>query len=384
VKRYHFAFVIEQGLGHIVHGMNLESSLLDEVDIDATLLRVRPGETPGVKSLPWVDNWSVQMSWEARSALRAVMQSRRVDCVFIHTQVAALFARDIMRNVPTVVSLDATPVNFDSVGEAYGHRRQLALFERTKFLINRRALAGASAIVTWSKWAADSVTRDYRIPSDRVHHIYPGVQLSRFAPHATDHSGPVRLLFVGADFVRKGGSDLIEAAAALGESVELDIVTSSASQVILSPGTTIRIHHDVKPNSALMSDLYNRADVFVLPTHGDCSALVITEAMASGLPVVATSVGAIPDVVKHGYNGLLVPPRRTNELTRALSHLVDDPESRRELGLAGRRVAEREHDTKANCQQIFALMRSLTRCPQPLRVPLQPALVMGTSPSRTR
>jgi glycosyltransferase involved in cell wall biosynthesis len=360
VKRYHFAFVIEQGLGHIVHGMNLESSLLDEADIDATILRVRPGETPGVKPLPWVHNWSLQMSWEARSALRTVMQSRRIDCVFIHTQVAALFARDLMRRVPTVVSLDATPVNFDSVGEAYGHRRQQALFEHMKLLVNRRALAGASAIVTWSQWAADSVTRDYYIPQDRVHHIYPGVQLSRFAPQARGHSGPVRLLFVGADFERKGGADLIAAAAPLGESVELDIVTSSTSEISVPPGVTVRVHHDVKPNSAQMSDLYGKADVFVLPTRGDCSALVITEAMASGLPVVATSVGAIPGVVQHGDNGLLVPPSRPDELTRALRHLVDDAESRREMGATGRRVAEAKHDTKANCQRIFALMRSLT------------------------
>ena len=381
MKRYHFAFVVEQGLGHIVHGMNLESSLLDQVDIDATILRVRPGETPGVKPLRWVDNWSLQMSWEARSALRTVMQSRRVDCVFIHTQVAALFGRGIMRDVPTVVSLDATPVNFDSIGEAYGHRRQLALFEHMKLLINRRALTGASAIVTWSQWAAESVTRDYHIPHDRVHHIYPGVQLSRFAPRARDHSGPVRLLFVGADFERKGGPDLMAAAAELGESVELDIVTSSPSEISVPPGVTIRVHHDVKPNSAQMSELYGRADVFVLPTRGDCSALVITEAMASGLPVVATSVGAIPGVVQHGCNGLLVPPSRPDELIRALRHLVEDAESRREMGSTGRRVAEAEHDTKANCQRIFALMRSLTSPSPPQAIRTQSVLEMSTGSS---
>jgi glycosyltransferase involved in cell wall biosynthesis len=184
----------------------------------------------------------------------------------------------------------------------------------------------------------------------------------------------VRLLFVGADFVRKGGPDLIAAAAELGETVELDIVTSSPSEISLPPGVPIRVHLDVKPNSAQMSDLYGRADVFVLPTRGDCSALVITEAMASGLPVVATSVGAIPGVVRHGYNGLLVPPCRPDELTRALRHLVDDAESRQEMGLAGRRVAEAEHDTKANWQRIFALLRSLT-LPPPARVRRSPSVL---------
>jgi glycosyltransferase involved in cell wall biosynthesis len=360
VKRYQFAFVLEQALGHTVHGMNLESSLLDEPDIDALILRVRPRATPGVKPFPWVNNWSLQVSWQGRSVLRAAMQSRHIDCVFIHTQVAALFAKGTMRRVPTVVSLDATPVNFDSVGDAYGHHRQAALVEHVKLLVNRRALCGASAIVTWSQWAADSVSRHYKVPANRVHHIFPGVQLSRFAPHSRDYRGPVRLLFVGADFVRKGGPDLIAAAGALGESIELDIVTSSASEITDAPGVTMRVHRDVKPNSARMSDLYGRADIFVLPSRGDCTPLVLAEAMASGLPVVATTVGAIPDAVRHGQNGLLVPPCRPDELTGAIRHLVDDAQSRQQMGAAGRLLAEVEHDTKANCQRIFDLMRSLT------------------------
>jgi glycosyltransferase involved in cell wall biosynthesis len=360
VKRYHFAFVLEQALGHTVHGLNLESSLLDEGDIDGLILRIRPGETPGVKPLRWVNNWSLQMSWETRAALRAAIESRPVDCVFIHTQVAALFATNIMRDVPTVVSLDATPINFDSVGDAYGHRRQSPPLEHIKFLINRRPLMGAKAIVTWSQWAANSVIRDYNVPANRVHHIYPGVQLARFSPRPRTHSGPVRLLFVGGDFARKGGPDLLAAAAALGDSVELDIATSSASKVDLPPGVKVRVHRDVTPNSARMSDLYRRADIFVLPTRGDSNSLVIAEAMASGLPVVAATVGAIPDMVSHGYSGLLVPPSRPDRLARALLELVDDPQKRRDMGSAGRRMAEIEHDTKANCQRIFDLMRALT------------------------
>jgi glycosyltransferase involved in cell wall biosynthesis len=366
VKRYHFAFVLEQALGHTVHALNLESCLPNEDDIDGLILRVRPGETPGVKPLPWVNNWSLQMSWQARSALRAAIESHRVDCVFIHTQVAALFARDIMRDVPTVVSLDATPINFDSVGDAYGHRRQSALLEQVKVLVNRRALGGAKAIVTWSQWAADSVIYDYHVPPKRVHQIYPGVQLSRFAPRPRPHGGPVRLLFVGGDFERKGGLDLLAVAASLGETVELDIATSSASEIILPPGVTVRIHRDVKPNSAQMSDLYGRADIFVLPTRGDSGPLVIAEAMASGLPVVATTVGAIPDMVRHGYSGLLVPPSRPDQLAMALRQLIDDPQKRDKMGAAGRRMAESEHDAKFNCQRIFNLMRSLSVSSGPL------------------
>ena len=354
---FRFVFVLEQGLGHTVHSLNIESALAAEPDIDATLLKVRPGETPGVRPLPLVRNWSVQTSWAARRALRQDLGRRPADCVFIHTQVAALFLRAAMRRVPTVISLDATPLNFDSQAEAYGHRQQARPVEWAKLRVNRRALAGAAATVTWSQWAADSLVNDYGMAPDRVHPIYPGVQLSRFRPRAAGHDGPLRLLFVGGDFIRKGGLDLLEAVRSLGGAIEVDIVTSSPGQVPTHPGAGVSVYSGVDPNSAAMADLYGRADVFVLPTRGDCTPLVIAEAMASGLAIVSTTVGSIPDMVSDGRNGILVPPADPRALAAALASLARDRRRLQEMGALSRRLAEAEHDSVANCRRIFQLMR---------------------------
>ncbi len=355
----HFIFVIEQGLGHIVHGMNLEMVLKNEPDIDATVLRVRPGQTPGVDPLPLVRNWSVQTSWATRCSLRTRLRVGPADAVFIHTQVAALFARRIMRDVPTVVSLDATPLNFDTMAEAYGHSRQPAPIERTKLRINRRALSRAAAVVTWSQWAAASVVADYRVPADQVHAIYPGVEMARFQPRArADHPGPLRILFVGGDFVRKGGADLAAAVATLQGSAELDIVTS-APGVDIPRGAPIRVHYNMAPNSAELLDLYARADVFALPTRGDCTPLAIAEAMACGLPVIATTVGSIPDMVRDGHNGILVPPADPRELVGALQALTSDSNLRLRMGAASRALSESEHNAATNWQRIFNLMRRI-------------------------
>ncbi len=358
---YRFVFVIEQGLGHVVHGINLEMVLAAEPDIDATVVRVRPGETPGIDPLPLVKNWSVQTSWATRRSLLNRLRARPADAIFIHTQVAALFAKSIMLEVPTVVSLDATPLNFDTMAEAYGHARQRAAVERMKLAINRRALSAAASVVTWSEWAATSVVDDYGVRADRVHAIYPGVEMAKFQAHAQeDHSGPIRVLFVGADFVRKGGSDLVEAVASLPGVVELDIV-SSAPDVHVPHGAPIRVHRGVKPNSAVLTELYARADVFALPTRGDCTPLAIAEAMASGLPIVATSVGSIPDMVRDGRNGFLVPPASPRDLARALESLAADGALRRHMGLANRADAELDHDAAKNWRRIFDLMRSVVR-----------------------
>ena len=149
-----YTFVLEQGLGHTVHSLNIERVLSTSSEIAATVLKVRPGATPGASQLPLTNNWSLQSSWIARDLLTKRLAEEPPDEIFVHTQVAALLIKGVMRRVPTIISLDATPINFDSMADAYAHSRQSGPVEWTKLLVNRRALLAARAIVTWSPWAA--------------------------------------------------------------------------------------------------------------------------------------------------------------------------------------------------------------------------------------
>jgi len=90
------------------------------------------------------------------------------------------------------------------------------------------------------------------------------------------------------------------------------------------------------------------ADVLALPSRDDGQPLVVLEAMARGLPVIATRQGAIPDMVVHGETGLLVPEGAAGALAGALERLHDRPRERRALGCAGRRRWE-EHFTRERC-----------------------------------
>lgn len=349
-----FALVLEQTLGHVAHSRNLERALQQRPDIDATVIKIEY-ETAGgtLRLLPGLRNWSLRASWEARGALRRRMRRGWLDAVFIHTQVASLLSGRLMGEVPTVISLDATPVNVDSEGAAYGHRRQAEAVERLKLSLSRLTLLRARALVTWCGWARDSLVRDYAIPADRITVIHPGVDTGLFRPAAERRPGPVRVLFVGADFERKGGSDLVEALS--GVETELDVVTGSPLPDLAGrPG--VRVHAGLTPQSEALVRLYRQADIFALPSRGDCFPQAIAEAMACGLPVVATTVGAIADMVVDGVNGYLVPPRSPKDLRRAVGRLAADAGLRQAMGAQGLAVALRDHDAMRNCAAILALM----------------------------
>jgi glycosyltransferase involved in cell wall biosynthesis len=355
---YSFGFVLEQTLGHVAHGRNIERALKAEPDIDAAVIRIEFNEPAGLQRLPAFRTWTWRASLAARNALRATMREKPLHAAFIHTQVAALMAGEIMRSVPTIVSLDATPRLFDREGDAYGHRRNVELVELLKKQANTRSFAAARRLVTWSHSAAYSLVRDYGVPMSKIDVIPPGVDLSLFRPSLLPKpAGPVRVLFVGSDFERKGGPDLLEAARQLGDKVQLDVVTRD--KVNPPAGMTVRIHNDLGPQSDELVTLYRRADIFVLPSRGDCMPQAVIEALACGLPVVATRVGAIPEMVRDGVNGCLVPAQNPKALAAAIASLLQSPSRRHTMGRWSRVLAQQEFDAARNNRRIFGLMKSL-------------------------
>ncbi len=222
------------------------------------------------------------------------------------------------------------------------------------------------------------------IPGDRVVLIPSGVEIDRFAPlrerNASDRAAARSSLGIPADgrpvagtaaslHRRKGADVLLRAAARLagegtachlviaGEGPERDALHALAGELGLLGEGPVRVHlaGQVRPPERVLAAL----DVFVLASRKEGLGVAALEAMAAGLPVVASRVGGLAESVVDGETGLLVPPEDAGALATALGGLLRDPALRARLGAAGaRRVAER-YSADAMAAGNLALYRDL-------------------------
>jgi glycosyltransferase involved in cell wall biosynthesis len=294
-----------------------------------------------------------------------VRASKAVDALVFHTQVASLFSLSIMRKIPTLISLDATPINYDMLGPHYDHRPAgRGLVDRQKFEWNRRAFQAATRLVTWSQWARESLIHDYAMDDRAIRVVPPGVapdyfelgrrRLAGLPPHAgTDR---LKVLFVGGDFKRKGGPLLLESLRGpLDERVELHIVT----QHEVESRPNVVVHRGLQPNSPPLLRLFAEADLLVLPTYADCFGLVLMEAAAAALPVIATEVGAIKETMHINESGLLIPAGDSAALKAALTAMLSDADRRERMGRAGYALARRKFDAHHNSRLLLDLVGEL-------------------------
>jgi glycosyltransferase involved in cell wall biosynthesis len=215
-----------------------------------------------------------------------------------------------------------------------------------------------------------------------VHLIYNGIDLDLFRPREDTSSGragsaPTILFVAGPNNPTKGIADLRPAFLRLRErypDLRLRVVGDPPDGIAGEDGVEIagRVPRQAMP------DEYRRADLFVLPTLSDNTPVTLMEAMASGLPAVATAVGGIPELVVPGVTGRLVPPGDVSALAAAMEGLLADPELRRRMGSASRQVAETRFGRQrmiSELEDIYGVARGRTEGTATL--PTLPAAMCG-------
>ena len=210
----------------------------------------------------------------------------------------------------------------------------------------------AAIVFTRSSNISHSLVEQYGIPSAKIMCVYAGAntRIPEIKPENKDYS-PKNILFVGLDWKRKGGPDLISAFKSIYQK---------------HPGAVLRIvgnqinndHPGIQSFGRLsveaLNQYYQEASIFAMPSYNEPFGIVFVEAMAYALPIVATQIGAISDMVHQGKNGFLVEPGDVNSLAQALDELLQSEEKRRDFGRQSWKLSQERY----NWQAVGKLLRN--------------------------
>ena len=251
-------------------------------------------------------------------------------------------------------------------------------------LIERRAIRRAAAAVFATDWAAQSALNDYGADPRKVHVIPFGANLEEVPPRdealRRTRSSGCRLVFVGADWGRKGGDIAYETLLELekrGVAAELVVCGCHPPDGLAHARLTVIPYLDkANPDQrARLARLLSWADFFLLPTRAECSGIVFCEANAFGLPVLATDTGGVSCVLTAGRNGILMPlAARGYDYAELLVRLHRDEVRYRSLVQGARAAFEDRFTWDLWGERIATILTAIGRA--------QPQLPAGTVSTR--
>ncbi|MFC5230765.1 glycosyltransferase family 4 protein [Pseudonocardia zijingensis] len=211
----------------------------------------------------------------------------------------------------------------------------------------RAALRHAAAVVATSSWTAHRLAEAHGIGADRVHVAAPGVEPAPLA--AAEESG-TRLLCVGSITPTKGQDLLVEALARIpdrswtcrlvGPVVRDPAHVATVRELLERHGLDDRVEICGPHTGPALDAVYATTDLLVLPSRAESYGMVVTEALARGIPVLAAAVHGVPETLGRAPDGavpgLLVPPADVDALAAALRSWLDEPGLRRAARVAAR------------------------------------------------
>jgi glycosyltransferase involved in cell wall biosynthesis len=237
-----------------------------------------------------------------------------------------------------------------SWGESVAYGLALELQRRLRLLER-----WVDAFVAPSRFLAAMLVRA-GYPAARVHAVAYGVDLAAACPFEPRHA-----LFAGRLSPEKGVTTMLEAAEHV-PGLRLVIAGAGPLSGAVSSAVNGTIRYRGSVSSPEVRELLRRAAFAVVPSECyDNLPFAALEAIAAGVPVVASRIGGLPEIVEHGVNGLLVPPGDPQALAAAMEALWNDPDRSAEMGRAARRIAAERFSLEGQTARLIDLYRDLRR-----------------------
>ncbi len=308
----------------------------------------------------------VTISLRLASTIKAVLDRENFDIIHLHEPFMPMLCTSVLHfshttNVGTFHACHASP------GYDFGRPISTIILKRRASKLYGKIAVSKPAM----EYASKYVPGDYDI-------IPNGTNLEHFSPEVSPIDefcdGKLNILFVGRLESRKGLNYLIKAYKQVREEF------SNSRLIVVGPGTRLRRKYERQVKRNRLEDIvfvgyvsyaelpryYKTADIFCSPATGrESFGIALLEAMAIGKPMVASNIDGFANLVTHGVEGLLVPPKDEKALAQALMSLMANESLRRQMGARGKLTAK-GYDWKHIAQRVFNYyVRVLSEPPRP-------------------
>ncbi len=359
---YHMAKALDK-LGHEVHYVTnykepLEFNGVVAYNICKTLSPVEVSRFPFMAFNKWILKHFKENVYAARRAMSVLAQEKDFDVIHCHGNLAAFILSKVQKRVPVVYTEHDAPPWICTYRTKYEQIVRKFFY----YMLNKKALESVSHIVTVSGAQKVFFVEKWHLPENKITAIPSGVDTVSFKPDSNGkdirkkYSLPEDYsLFVGRLESRKGIDYLIRS-----------MKDTDIASVIVGDGPDrVRLEMLAKKNRVSskirftgsvpeedLRHLYSGANFFVLPSISEGLPLTVLEAMASGIPVVANNINGIPEVVQHGYNGLLVEPENIKSFRYSMKNLVRDALFCKIMGKNARKTVEENYSWEAVAKRL--------------------------------
>jgi len=339
-------------------------------------------------------------AWRVRNAVKRAIDGGGVDAV-ISYWLEGMFLPAVLRRHRTVYAVAAAasyslwldddtsarrsgPVTFSAAGIRNAIKRYVywPLIDHVYLPVRRlksqwffgRSLRAAEIVFARSEFTGRELIKYFQTDPARIRTTYCGVDGEFSSVPRLRRDTVSRFIYFGAFVRAKGVFDAIAAFGRLAEAGlehwtlriagwgDVAAVVHAAEQA----GIADRIEHAGRLDRAALLDALAWADVAVLPSHGESFGLAIAEAQASGLPVIACHVGAVPEVVEDNRTGWLVDKGRPEQLYDRLRRAIEDPALTYDMGMRGRDRIYRNFSWEASADAMLTAIERAGRSKLPI------------------
>lgn len=301
--------------------------------------------------------------WGVKKTVKSIIKEFKPHVIHAHAATVAGYVGLILKkkyNLPLVCSLRGDDIN------------KYPYYSRLTMSLTKKLLSKADQLLSVSndlKVIANTIAR----PKREIRVVYNGCDLGNFTYSEKDRTNirnklgfskkAKAIIFVGSIYKEKGIFELISAFIRLNlryPCLHLIIVGDGPKRLALngivsSNNLNEKVHLvGVKPYVEI-SKFLSASDIFVLPTYAEGLPNVVLEAMACNLPVVATRVGGIPEVIEEGKNGILINKKDINMLTEAIEYLLRNEGLAKKMGTYGHKLVETKFSWQQKAQEVMKI-----------------------------